>query len=546
MKSKKDLDDFLRGKLGELKETPREEIWKNIRQQLEEDEDNRGLLIPLWLKLAGVAAVIALMVFVGNKWMGINPEIPVAGENEQNQIENTQIVTGDKDADPSSGQENDLYDSTDLITASDKDNSSVENDSEKSEKSSIAGEEIENVISRKNTSEEKEEIGGSDFVQGIVKTEDSSKEISPEREKTQVEKQSIISQKQIAGKTETSEMGKDEEKQIADSRIKSNNEKKKHEIARNKDTEYEENIRMDKADDQKDANKDLRDGIAGSPNDQVFKNTEEKEELEEKQERGKSIFDEIAKNQKEDSDDEAEKLKNRFSIRPNIAPIYYNSMTGGSATDPKFANNKTTGDYTMAAGIDFAYAVSKRLKVRTGIGMVNVSYNTHDIAFTSSASAVALQGIELTAYSKNIMVMDRPGAQHKVPDEVNANVFAPYTYGEINQQFEYFEIPLEVEYTILDERFGISVMGGASTLLLSNDLARIKSEYGTTGLGRGSNLNDVSFTTNIGLGFDYNLTDQLVFNVEPKFKYQLNGFKGDTGNFRPYFFGVYSGVSFKF
>ena len=54
------------------------------------------------------------------------------------------------------------------------------------------------------------------------------------------------------------------------------------------------------------------------------------------------------------------------------------------------------------------------------------------------------------------------------------------------------------------------------------------------------------FSTNFGIGLKYGFMKSFEFNVEPTFKYQLNTFSSDAGNFKPYLFGIYSGISYKF
>ena len=67
-----------------------------------------------------------------------------------------------------------------------------------------------------------------------------------------------------------------------------------------------------------------------------------------------------------------------------------------------------------------------------------------------------------------------------------------------------------------------------------------------TEIGQANNLNATSFSTNLGLGINYGLSKQWSFNFEPTFKYQINTFKSGTTNIQPYYFGVFTGVQFKF
>ena len=90
------------------------------------------------------------------------------------------------------------------------------------------------------------------------------------------------------------------------------------------------------------------------------------------------------------------------------------------------------------------------------------------------------------------------------------------------------------------------MIGGFSTLFLGNNEVVVNDGDFRTVLGEANNLNTVSFSTNIGLGFNYNLSKRLTLNVEPMFKYQLNPYTNSSANFRPYYLGVFSGVSFKF
>src|SRR5699024_10907775 len=110
-----------------------------------------------------------------------------------------------------------------------------------------------------------------------------------------------------------------------------------------------------------------------------------------------SELDDLAKAKENEDKDKASKQekpsKSRLALRPNIAPVFYGSLKGGSAVDPQFSDNTAKGETTMAYGLDLAYAVSERVKLRTGIGQVNMSYNNHNVAFKSSPQAMDLQAV---------------------------------------------------------------------------------------------------------------------------------------------------------
>jgi hypothetical protein len=65
-------------------------------------------------------------------------------------------------------------------------------------------------------------------------------------------------------------------------------------------------------------------------------------------------------------------------------------------------------------------------------------------------------------------------------------------------------------------------------------------------IGEANNLNNVHFSGNLGLGLKYGFFKRLEAHIEPVFKYQINTFNNDAGNFKPFVFGVYSGINYIF
>ena len=48
---------------------------------------------------------------------------------------------------------------------------------------------------------------------------------------------------------------------------------------------------------------------------------------------------------------EEEENVNRWSIAPNAAPVYFNTLGEGSSLDPQFNNNSKSGELNMSYGI---------------------------------------------------------------------------------------------------------------------------------------------------------------------------------------------------
>ena len=122
----------------------------------------------------------------------------------------------------------------------------------------------------------------------------------------------------------------------------------------------------------------------------------------------------------------------------------------------------------------------------------------------------------------------------------------PSLLGVMAQQFGYLEVPLELNYTLLDRKFGINLIGGMSSLFLVDNSVTLTSGELITEMGEANNVNDVNFSTNIGFGVNYKFSPKIQLNIEPVFKYQLNTFSDTSGNFQPFSVGVYSGLNFRF
>jgi hypothetical protein len=199
----------------------------------------------------------------------------------------------------------------------------------------------------------------------------------------------------------------------------------------------------------------------------------------------------------------------------------------------------------MSYGVNVSYALSKKLSVRSGVNTLNLSYDTDNVILYESPSGNngnpinPLRNINLAqgSQSLNAFSADNLGVQQISDVLYNA---------AISQRLSYYEVPVELEYKLVNNRFGLNIIGGVSTFFLDGNEVYSEFEEYKTYIGEANNVNDVSFSTNLGIGINYKFTESLKFNLEPTFKYQLNGFENTSGSFRPYIIGVYTGFSYKF
>lgn len=250
--------------------------------------------------------------------------------------------------------------------------------------------------------------------------------------------------------------------------------------------------------------------------------------------KGENKEKELAKN---------EKSKDRWNIRPQVAPVFYSSLSNGSPINEQFASNSKSYDNDLSYGLGINYAVSDRISIRSGINTVNLNYSTNDIAYYASLNNLTTNiGQSKTA---NIVVTN-PGAATPDTFLIDGQT-TQLMEGSMMQKTGYIEIPLEMSYAIINKKFGVDLIGGVSSLFLNeNNVSVISSSGASTQVGQAQNLNNLHFSTNLGVGFKYRFWDSFQASFEPTFKYQVNAYSRDAGNFKPYFIGLYSGISFSF
>ena len=495
MKKNKNIDELFKERFKNFEASPSPDVWNKIQIKLKEKDDRK--VIPLWFKLGGIAALFALLFTIGNAILNVplnkindsivnENSIEINTEKANNTIVNHNVIQNDIVL----TEDNNEVKSTKKLLIKKASNSTNNSNGVNRSETKVASNNKKQRVSRKHSKQ--------DLIQ-------SSELI-------------IKNQESVANET-TNLIDKRENQLI------------------NKDVEIDKNIEVVAV------NKITKD-TPENPS-----STEKKELV--KEENKKSIFDAI----KETSEEEVVIAKldntpdNRWEVTPNVAPVYYNSLTEGSSIDPSFSDNPKNGDLNIAYGVKVSYNLNKRLSMRSGLSNVNLSYSTTGLDLGTGPIAASTASIEYFSRNDNVtIVVDKGALVNQNPDDPFGNITPKSTTGEpsLNQKISYYEMPLELNYAIINKKFGINLIGGFSTLILGNNEISVEAGDFNEVLGEASNLSSLSFTTNIGLGLNYSFSKKLMFIIEPMFKYQLNPYTDSSVDFQPYYIGVYSGLSFKF
>ena len=244
--------------------------------------------------------------------------------------------------------------------------------------------------------------------------------------------------------------------------------------------------------------------------------------------------------------DEKEKWS-KWAVNSFVSPIFFNSFANGSPISNEFASNEKTFNNSTSYGVGVSYNVNKRLSVKTGVSNLNLDYDTENIAFYSSfedQSKISNTNIERNSNGKYLVLKHEKDISKSVIE--NQMIPSNQNSGKLNQKTQYVEVPLELSYAILNKKIGVAIKGGMSTLFLTENVISISGNDGNIQIGKASNLNNVHFSSNVGLGLSYNFMKNFQVNVEPTLKYQINTFNKNAEDFSPYVIGVNTGISYKF
>lgn len=543
--NKKKLDELFRDTLSDFKEAPDDRVWASIETSLDKKKKKR--VLPLWWSLGGIAAALLVGLLIFNPFNQNTPTEQIITDIKQ---KNSDPIINLNDA--PNILEIDQNNEDAIEVATDNKTETILEETEvpvvtlggvqnKSSEDSPNGNHQKNKEIESDWSKEREAVVQTQNTKGqnsIRLKNEGYQDINKTKLKTDIaitETQELL--KETTKETNTAQNSQVVEKVVRENKetaiADNNTEKAKKTTTTNGliDSDVVEKTGATSKDSQVTANQVMlqKDSL----------NSANK----------KSIFDEIEIKEEEAV---AKTSTNKWSAGPSIAPVYFNAIGEGSSVHSIFVPNSKSGNINMSYGLSVGYEISPKLTVRSGIHKVDFGYDTNDIAFSSSPIASTngqIDNINYRVTSKNLVVSSKPGGsalEQALINSLDVSAQNAEREGVMTQQMGYLEIPLELNYALIDKKFGLNVIGGVSSLFLVDNSVALTSGDLTTEMGDANNLNDLNFSANFGLGVNYKFSRNIQLNIEPVFKYQLNTFSETDGTFNPYALGVYSGLRFKF
>ena len=552
MKDNKNIERLFQEKFKDFEALPPQDSWDIIASRLNEKKKKKRI-VPIWFQFSGIAA--SLFIIGALIWNFSSENNSTEVPNSNNRIVNTEDAKGNSNNSNITSPNNEaiVYDSQSNEENLDKkSNNSINQYNEKSIDEKLVKSKLKNNSSRRNglvsNGKLQNDIDASSNQKGFKKGKNNFKKQSSSV--TNSEKALVANTEKNKAKrkskSKSNKNNSDFENLFDDNNVVDNNREDKNAI--NKET-------IDAFFENKTSNTTTitnNDSITKQTNNsdvvvsneiitqdstlvaEVSKETNLLEELLKEKEAGKN-------------EDEKEEKRSKWAISTNASPVYFNSLAQGSSIDQQFDSNSKNYATTLSLGIAGSYAINNKLSLKTGVNNINISYNTNDVLFDARMNNVEnnIPTISRNPEASNMVFSSKVGNVETLSGDVE-NVIIENNVGALQQNISYIEVPLELSYKLLDKKFGIEVIGGMSTLFLNQNNISLVANGIEMEVGRANNLNNIHFSSNVGLGFKYNFWKSFNANFQPMFKYQINTFSENSGNFKPYFIGLYTGISFSF
>lgn len=253
---------------------------------------------------------------------------------------------------------------------------------------------------------------------------------------------------------------------------------------------------------------------------------------------------------------------NRWTISAMASPNYFSSVSFGKndASNDLVDDEKPTTSYT--GGMAFSYNVNKRISIQSGVYYSSIGQKVtgissfsgfHNYYDAKGGSEFSIQTSSGTIVSTNNDIFLRDNIAARVLTKYTINSFDPskadltYLNNYVTQNFNYLEIPVLLKYKAIDRKIDINFIGGISYNMLVGNSAFAYVSGVKRSIGKTEGLSPVNFSSSLGLGFEYSLSEKTSLSLEPTFRYYLTPLGGLVGSsIHPYSFGIFSGLSYKF
>jgi hypothetical protein len=255
----------------------------------------------------------------------------------------------------------------------------------------------------------------------------------------------------------------------------------------------------------------------------------------------------------------------KWSVGGQFSPIYSFRYIGQNSldSDRNSYNSNENGMFAYTGGLHIQYNANPKIKIYTGIYYSRMGQQIDDIQVYTSANKgpinLPIKGnLEInnsigSITSRNDILYFQDQSGFRIEPYFLSETFDPVKEGlipmnaDIIQSLDYLEIPLIIRYKLIDKRVDLNILGGVSTNFMVRNEAYASYEGSKIHIGETNGLKTINYSSTLGLGLEYNLTETISLSLEPAFKYYINSInRSDYINTHPYSIGIFTGLSYIF
>lgn len=255
--------------------------------------------------------------------------------------------------------------------------------------------------------------------------------------------------------------------------------------------------------------------------------------------------------------------KNRWMVGAQVSPAVNVNRSSHSTQYASSMLNASNSKVDLGGGISVEYKPAKRWSVQSGIYYAGIAQTSGNLTSSRGDYAYADIGMgyfnaPVNIVSDKMMMNSTAGVIElkNIPsgmvvgtniEDKSLSTAVVVSDAKFIQNFQYLEIPLYLRYTLVDARFDVQLLGGISSNVLVGNNTYLDSNSGKSLIGKTQEMQDMSYSSTLGLGVKYGLSKRIYLNVEPRVKYYLNSLNNNPEvNYKPYSIGVFTGVSYQF
>jgi hypothetical protein len=265
----------------------------------------------------------------------------------------------------------------------------------------------------------------------------------------------------------------------------------------------------------------------------------------------------IAMNQAEMEKEQKQSSDVSWAVGAMITPVLnVNSTKYSQQYAAEMSSSGSGQDVSLGGGITVEMQTRGRWSIQSGIRYSRIAQNSSGASSGDFFASVAPDNSVVAERNKTGQLVVNGPAGQVVLDGVPRNTLVSadlesseglssvlMTNSDFDQLFDYVEIPLLLRYQLVEGVIGVQLSAGLNSGFLVRNAVYTEGEN----IGKTADMNDFTFSSDLGVGLSYKLSSKLQLRLEPQFRYFLHSLSNnDNIEYKPYSFGMSTGVSYSF